>query len=86
MLRGKGIEVLGFIDAAHASAGFIHVDLVNATRLLSKPPVSRERQFQKFKQQGTVDAIVTANRKTVIRQCENENKTGFATQIATKSI
>jgi hypothetical protein len=54
MLHGKGIEVLGFIDTAHASAGFIHVDLVNATRLLSKPPVSRERHFQKFKQQGTV--------------------------------
>src|SRR5215831_2310232 len=82
MLRGKGIEVLGFIDGAHANAGCIHVDLVDATRLLSEPPVGRERrQFEKFDQQGTVlthcgstatcSATTTARRPTLLIPCSD---------------
>lgn len=59
MLRGNGLKVLGFIDAAHANSGFIHVDLIDAARLLSEPPIGRERQFDQFKQQGAVHAVMT---------------------------
>ena len=59
MLRGNGVEVLGLIDAAHVHTGFIHVDLVDAARLLSEPPIGRERQFEKFKEHGAVDAVMT---------------------------
>src|ERR1700751_3019565 len=50
VLRGNGLDMLGFIDAAHANSGFIHVDLIDAARVLRQAPVGRERQFEKFKQ------------------------------------
>src|SRR5262249_35973686 len=59
VLRGNGVEVLGFIDATDAKTGFIHVDLVDAARILCEPPVGRERQFQNFEQQGPVHTVMT---------------------------
>src|SRR5271157_1900649 len=49
MLRGNGIEVLGFIDAAHASTGLIHVDLIDAARLLSR---CHDRPARRFRRDG----------------------------------
>ena len=59
MLRGNGFEVLGFIDAVYAHTGCIHVDLVDAAGFLSEPPIRRKRKFQKLKQQGAIDAVMT---------------------------
>ncbi len=63
----------GLVDAQSPNMSPSHVNLVDAARLLCKPPIARQRLVEKLKQQSSVYAVMTDENDRISRMMpENE--------------